>query len=283
MTPAPERSVLITGCSSGIGRCLAFGLHARGYRVFATARRPEGVAELAAAGLESVALDLASSESIQRAVDHVLNRSGNQLYALVNNAAYGQPGAIEDLSRAALRAQFETNVFGTHELTARLLPVFRAANGGRIVQISSLLGLVCLAHRGAYNASKFALEALTDTLRLELRGSGIHVSLIEPGPIETRFRDNALAAFDRHIDRDHSTHREHYDDVIKRLKAQRPVPFARPPEAVLKRVIHALEARRPKVRYYVTVPTYAFALLKRLLSGRALDRVLYAVGGRGKR
>src|SRR5581483_216755 len=149
---------------------------------------------------------------------------------------------------------------------------------GRIVQISSLLGLVCLAHRGAYNASKFALEALTDTLRLELRGSGIHVSLIEPGPIETRFRDNALAAFDRYIDRDHSTHREHYGDVVKRLKAQRRVPFARPPEAVLERVIHALEARRPKVRYYVTVPTYAFALLKRLLSGRALDRVLYVVG-----
>src|ERR1051325_9054443 len=212
-----ERSVLITGCSSGIGRCLAAGLKARGYRVFATARKTDDVAALAADGFESVALDLASSESIHRAVDDVLARTDNRLYGLINNAGYGQPGAVEDLTRDALRAQFETNVFGTHELTARVLPVFRAQNGGRIVQISSLLGYVALAYRGAYSASKFALEALSDTLRLELRGSGIYVSLIEPGPIATRFRDNAREAYRRRVDPEHSAHRREYTAVENRL------------------------------------------------------------------
>lgn len=277
------RSVLVTGCSSGIGRSLAFGLQKRGYRVFATARRTEDVAALATAGLESVALDLASSASIQQAVDQVLERTGNELYALVNNAAYVQPGAIEDLSRAALRAQFETNVFGTHELTARLLPVFRAANGGRIVQISSVLGLVCLAYRGAYNASKYALEALSDTLRLELADTNIRVSLIEPGPIETRLRENSLAAFGDHIDRRRSPHRDRYDAVLRRLQGHGRTRFALPPEAVLTRVVHALESRRPKIRYYVTLPTYVLAALRRLLPARTLDRVLYLIGGSGRR
>ncbi len=278
------RSVLITGCSSGIGRCLALGLQARGYDVIATARRPTDVAALAADGLFALPLDLASSESIAAAVAAVRARTGDRLYALVNNGAYGQPGAVEDLSRAALRAQFETNVFGTHELTARLLPVFRAAGAGRIIQISSLLGLVCLAYRGAYNASKFALEALSDTLRLELRGSGIHVALIEPGPIKTRFRANSLAAFRAHVDPAASAHRERYEALLARLLGQRgPLPFTLPPEAVLERVVHALEARRPKVRYYVTAPTYFFAVLRRLLPARLLDRVLYRVGGDGRR
>ena len=278
------RSVLITGCSSGIGRCLALGLQARGYDVIATARRPTDVEALAADGLFALPLDLASSESIAAAVAAVRARTGDRLYALVNNGAYGQPGAVEDLSRAALRAQFETNVFGTHELTARLLPVFRAAGAGRIIQISSLLGLVCLAYRGAYNASKFALEALSDTLRLELRGSGIHVALIEPGPIKTRFRANSLAAFRAHIDPAASAHRERYETLLARLLGQRgSLPFTLPPEAVLERVVHALEARRPKVRYYVTAPTYFFAVLRRLLPARLLDRVLHRVGGEGRR
>jgi NAD(P)-dependent dehydrogenase (short-subunit alcohol dehydrogenase family) len=280
----PDRAVLITGCSSGIGRCLAEGLKARGYRVFATARKPADVAALAAGGFEAVALDLASSESIHLAVDTVLGRTGNNLYALINNAGYGQPGAMEDLSRAALREQFETNLFGPHELTARLLPVFHAANGGRIVQISSVLGLVCLAYRGAYNASKFALEALSDTLRLELRGTGIHVSLIEPGPIATRFRDNAYEIYRANIDPERSIHRARYGALEKRLRGEgRRIPFTLPPQAVLRQVVRALESRRPRARYRVTVPTHVFAWLRRLLPDRALDRVLATVSGGGHR
>lgn len=279
-----EHAVLITGCSSGIGGCLADGLKARGYRVFAAARKPADVAALAAAGFDSVRLDLADSDSVHAAVDRVLERTDNRLYGLINNAGYGQPGAVEDLSRAALRAQFETNLFGTHELTARLLPVFRAQNGGRIVQISSLLGIVCLPYRGAYNASKFALEALSDTLRLELRGTGIHVSLIEPGPIATRFRGSSLAAYQAHIDPSTSIHRAQYGAVERRLReSDRPVPFVRPPQAVLRQVVRALEARRPRARYRVTVPAHAFGLLRRFLPDWALDRILASVGGNGRR
>lgn len=278
-----ERAVLITGCSSGIGRCLADGLKARGYRVFATARRPDDVAALAAAGFDSLALDLNSSASIHAAVDQILARTGNRLYALVNNAGYSQPGAVEDLTRDVLRAQFETNLFGTHELTARLLPVFRAQNGGRIVQISSVLGLVCLGYRGAYSASKFALEALSDTLRLELRGTGVYVSLIEPGPIATRLRDNAYAAYRSGIDPAQSTHREPYRAVEQRLRAETRRHFLASPEAVLRKVVRALESRRPRARYPVTVPTHVFAFLRRVLPDRAMDLVRAVVGGRGRR
>lgn len=284
MTDTSKRSVLITGCSSGIGRCLADGLKARGYRVFAAARKSADVAALAADGFDGVTLDLTSSESIHRAVDQVLERSGNSLYGLINNAGYGQPGAIEDLTREALRAQFETNVFGPHELTARLLPVFRAQNGGRIVQISSLLGIVCLAYRGAYNASKFALEALSDTLRLELRGSGIYVSLIEPGPVATRFRDNAYAAYQTNLDRARSAHQRQYAAIEGRLSApEPPTPFTAEPSDVLVKVVRALEARRPRARYPVTLPAHAFAFLRRVLPDPALDRVLAAVSRSGAR
>lgn len=278
-----ERSVLITGCSSGIGRCLAEGLRERGYRVFATARQPADVAALGAAGFESLALDLTRSDSIRDAVTTVLARTGNRLHGLINNGAYGQPGAIEDLSRTALRAQFETNVFGTHELTAHLLPVFRAHNHGRIIQISSLLGIVCLAYRGAYNASKYALEALSDTLRLELHGTGVHVSLIEPGPITSRFRVNAYTAFKTYINPTGSAHAARYAAMERRLGGDTPQPFTLPPTAVLKAVIHALEARRPRIRYPVTVPARLFSILRRLLPQRLLDRVLIRTGGDGRR
>jgi len=279
-----RQSVLITGCSSGIGRCLALGLHKRGYRVFASVRNPADVASLDAEGLESLVLDLDSSDSIHRAVDEVLARSGGRLYALINNGAYGQPGAVEDLSRDVLRRQFETNLFGTHELTNSLMPVFRAQNEGRIIQIGSVLGLVCLAYRGAYNATKFALEALSDTLRLELRGTNIFVSLIEPGPIKSRFREHAYRAFKENIDAEHSVHRERYVAMERRLAGKgRPVPFTLPPEAVLKKTIHALEAGRPKARYFVTFPTYLFAFLRRVLPGGMLDGVLAAVGQDSRR
>lgn len=279
-----ERSVLITGCSSGIGRCLADGLKAYGYRVFATARKPSDVKALAAAGFDAVALDLTSPESIHRAVDSVLARSNNALYALINNAGYGQPGAVEDLSREALRAQFEVNLFGPHELTARLLPVFRAQNGGRIIQISSLFGIICLPYRGAYNASKFALEALSDTLRLELRGSGIYVSLIEPGPIDTRFRDGSYAAYQATIDPAKSIHRGQYVALERRLLGQRTAGlFTLPPRAVLRKVRRALAARHPRPRYRITAPAHVFAMLKRALPDRVLDLLLSIASGRGAR
>ena len=274
-----RKSILITGCSSGIGLSVAEGLRDKGYRVFATARKMADVTRLSAAGFESLQLDLADSTSIRAAVDDILGRTGGTLDALFNNGAYGQPGAVEDLSREVLRAQFETNLFGWHELTNRVIPVMRRQGHGRIIQNSSVLGFVALRFRGAYNASKFALEGLTDTLRLELTGSGIHVSLIEPGPIASRFRENAFRAYQHNINPDNSVHRETYKRMEARLTKQGPaVPFTLPPEAVLKKVIHALESRRPRARYYVTFPTYLFGFLKRVLSTRMLDRVLNKVG-----
>jgi NAD(P)-dependent dehydrogenase (short-subunit alcohol dehydrogenase family) len=273
-----DKSVLITGCSSGIGRCVADGLAVRGYRVFATARKPEDVDRLQAAGLESLQLDLSSSSSIAAAVDEVLARTGGKLYALFNNGAYGQPGAVEDLSRALLRELFETNLFGWHELTNYVLPVMRRQGHGRIIHNSSVLGFVALPFRGAYVASKYALEGLTDTLRLELRDTDIHVVLVQPGPITSRFRANAYAAFKRNIDAETSNFRDSYLEMERRLTTEGPVvPFTLPPEAVLKMVIQALESRNPRARYYVTFPTYLFAALKRLLPQGILDRILARV------
>ncbi len=274
-----KRSVLITGCSSGIGECVAFGLHERGYRVFASVRNADDRAALQQAGIECLVLDYADSASIRSAVEQVLEQTGGRLYALFNNGAYGQPGACEDLSREAMRQQFETNVFGWMELTNLLLPVMRAQGYGRIIQNSSILGFVALSMRGAYNASKFAIEGFSDTLRLELAGTDIHVSLIEPGPVESQFRANAYRAFQQHIEVENSVHRERYQKMIQRFETSGNVqPFTLPPGAVLKRVVHALESRQPKIRYPVTVPTYLFAWLKRVLSDRMLDRILRRVG-----
>jgi NAD(P)-dependent dehydrogenase (short-subunit alcohol dehydrogenase family) len=274
-TKTEEKSVLITGCSSGIGLCVAQGLKARGYRVFATARKTADVAMLAQQGFESLPLDLANSSSIETAVETVLERTSGTLDALFSNAAYGQPGAVEDLSREVLREQFETNLFGTHELTCRVLPVMRRQGHGRIIQHSSVLGLITLPFRGAYNSSKYALEGLTDTLRLELHGSGIHISLIEPGPITSRFRANAFIKYRENINKENSPFRDTYEAMERRLTKEGPAaPFTLPPEAVLEKVIHALESKRPKIRYYVTFPTYLFATLKRLLPHSWLDWVL---------
>jgi NAD(P)-dependent dehydrogenase (short-subunit alcohol dehydrogenase family) len=279
----PSPAILITGCSTGIGHHLAHALHRSGHRVFATARREADVQRLTGEGLESLVLDLDSSDSIRAAVATVLERTGGRIDALINNGAFGLPGAVEDLSRDALRAQFETNLFGTQELTNLVLPVMRRQNHGRIIQLSSLLGIVCLAYRGAYSASKYALEALTDTMRLELRGTNIHLSLVEPGPITSRFRDNAYRAYQRWIDKTHSAHRLYYEAVERRLGGTKPLPFTLPPEAVLKRVRHALASRRPKARYPVTAPAYFFAAARHLLPTRALDRLLAAVSGGGRR
>ena len=284
MSASSSRSILITGCSSGIGQYCAHHLAQRGWQVIASARQPDAVARLAAAGLHAVQLDLDAPESISAALAQTLELTGGRLDALFNNGAYGQPGAVEDLSRAALRAQLETNVLGWHDLTCRVIPLMRRQGHGRIVQNSSVLGFVPLPYRGAYVASKYALEGLTDTLRLELYGSGISVSLIEPGPIQSRFRDNAHRAFRAQIVPEHSVHRDAYQRAEARLTKAGPAqPFTLGPEAVYAKLIHALESPRPQARYYVTFPTHLLGTLKRLLPTSGLDWVLRRVsrGGEG--
>jgi len=275
-----SRPVLITGCSSGIGYAAARGLNERGFRVFASARRPADVARLKEEGFETLRLDMDDSRSIRGAVDEMLERSEGRIYGLFNNAAWGQAGAVEDLRREVLRAQFETNLFGLLELTNRLIPVMRAQGEGRIVQNSSLLGLITLPFRGAYCASKFALEGLSDTLRLELKGSGVYVSLIEPGPVESRFRANALQKFRENIDIGDSVFRERYRGNLKRLAREGPAaPFTLPADAVVRKLLQALEAHRPRARYYVTFPTYALSTLKWLLPVWMMDRILLRISG----
>ena len=241
------KSILVTGCSSGIGHAVAHGLKQHGWRVFASARKAEDVARLAGEGLESLILDLDDSASIRAAVAEVLARGGGRLDALFNNGGFGQVGAVEDLTRAALREQFETNLFGWVELTNLVIPAMRARGHGRIVMNSSVLGYAAFPYRGAYNAVKFAVEGLSDTLRMELRGSGIEVSLVEPGPIVSRFRDNCLPHFEKHIAWRASVHRGSYEGQLARLKNPGPVaPFTLGPEAVLAKVIHALETEAGK-------------------------------------
>jgi NAD(P)-dependent dehydrogenase (short-subunit alcohol dehydrogenase family) len=269
-----ERSVLITGCSSGIGLASAREMKARGWRVFATARKPEDIARLKEKeGVESLYLDYAEPHSIEAAAEHVLAATGGKLTALFNNGAYGQPGAVEDLRREVLRAQFEAGFFGWHDLTRRIIPAMRQQGEGRIVFCSSVLGLISAPYRGAYCASKFAVEALADSLRMELAATGIRIVLIEPGPIASRFLEHALEAYRRNIDLEASPHAEIYRARIARLEEGGDQTFKLGPEAVALKLVHALESRNPKRRYYVTLPTYAAALLRRVLPARALDAI----------
>lgn len=275
MTPF---NILITGCSSGIGLCAAILLHQRGYNVVATVRSEKDRQPLSDLGIQAIILDLTDSQSIQQAVSFSLDHFNHQIDVLFNNAAYGQPGAIEDLSRDTLRQQFETNVFGTQELTNLVLAQMRSQGHGRVIYNSSVLGIISMAYRGAYNASKYAIEGLADTLRQEVHGSNIHISLIEPGPILSQFRANAFEKYRQHINKAASIHRNTYEAMEQRLTTQGPAaPFTLPPEAVVKKLIHAIESKRPKIRYYVTFPTYLFAILKRLLPHRWLDWVLIKV------
>ena len=270
-----SRSVLITGCSSGIGLAAATVLASRGWRVVASARKPEDVVKLRAAGHSVVQLDVAETGSIAAALDATLTLTGGRLDALVNNAGIAIPGAVEDLRREHLERQFATNLFSILELTNRVLPLMRRQGHGRVVMISSILGRVAVPWRGAYNASKFALEGLTDTLRLELRGSGIHVSLVNPGPVRSRFRDSSLANFDAWLDTSASVHRETY----ARLRAETGTrkddqPFTVGPEVVARKITHALESRRPQARYYVALPAYMLATARCLLPASWLDTLL---------
>lgn len=250
---------------------------ARGWRVFATARRPDDVARLAGEGLEALALDLTDAGSIEACVAEVLGRTGGRLDALFNNGAHALPGALEDVPTDGLRAIFETNFFGWHHLTRLVLPVMRAQGRGRIVQNSSILGLVAVRMRGPYVATKFALEGYSDTLRLELAGTGIHVSLIEPGPIRTRIRINARAHFERWIDADSPAWGAFYASTLK-PRLYDPDPGRdwgeRGCEATTARLIHAVESPRPRARYPVTPPTYIMGFLARVLPTRLLDRLL---------
>ncbi len=273
-----SKTILITGCSSGIGYVTAIELKKRGHNVIASARKPEDVSRLQQEGFTAIQLDLADTDSIQQAVALVVELTNGKIDALFNNGAFGQPGAVEDLSRDVLRFQFETNLFGTHELTNLMLPVMRKQGHGRIIYNSSVLGFVAMTYRGAYNASKFALEGLADTLRLELQQTNIHISLIEPGPILSDFRKNAFALYKKNIDPTHSYHKETYKVMEARLQKEgAAAPFTLPAQAVAEKVIHALEAKRPKIRYYVTFPTYLFAFLKRILPMSWLDFLLKKV------
>jgi NAD(P)-dependent dehydrogenase (short-subunit alcohol dehydrogenase family) len=268
------RGVLITGCSSGIGLCAAQTLKARGWRVFATARKPVDIARLKnEVGVEGLYLDYAEPQSIAAAAEHVLAATDGKLTALFNNGGYGQPGALEDIRPEVLRSQFEVNVFGWHDLTRRVIPAMRSRGKGRIVFCSSVLGLIAAPYRGAYSASKFAIEALADTLRMELRGSGIRVALIEPGPIASRFVERAIEAYRRNVDLEGSVHRDIYRVRIARMEAGGQKTYKLGPEAVASKLVHALESPRPKFRYYVTLPTYAVALFRRILPIGALDAV----------
>lgn len=270
-----RRTIIITGCSSGIGAYCAEALHQRGWRVFATARKDEDLDALAAKGLEAHYLDYAEPHSIAALVETVMTKTGGRLDALFNNGAYAQPGAVEDLPMDALRAQFEANFFGWHDLTRRIIPVMRAQGHGRIVHCSSILGLVPMKWRGAYVASKFALEGLTLAARMELEGSGISVSMIEPGPIASRFTYNAASHARRNIDMEASVHRALYARQMAKLESGGTKSKNKlGPDAVYKVLMHALEAPRPRPHYLVTRPARLGVLARRLLPSRWLYRVL---------
>lgn len=271
-----KRTILITGCSSGIGHDAAHGLRARGWRVFAACRKAVDCDRLRAEGFESPRIDYEDEASISEALGQVLEATGGRLDALFNNGAYACPALVEDLPRGALREIFESNVFGWHDLTRQVIPAMRAQGHGRIVQCSSVLGLVAIGWRGAYVSTKFALEGLSDTLRIEMRGSGIHVSLIEPGPVTTKIRENARAPFERWIDWENAVrHVEYRDKLRPRLYGDYSKDrFELPPAAVTRKLIHALEAPRPRARYYVTTPTYLMGNLRRILPTRLLDWVI---------
>lgn len=268
-----QRSVLITGCSSGIGYDAAHGLAKQGWRVFATCRAEADCARLVGEGLEALVLDMTDPASMDAALADILDRTGGTLDALVNNAAFGLPGAIEDLPTQGIREVFETNLFGLHELTTKVIPIMRAQGHGRIVNIGSVLGYVVFKWRAAYTASKYALEGYTDTLRIEMADTSIKIILIDPGPITSQIRQNSVAHFERWVNWEASPRAALYrDSLLKRLYEDRgPDPFELPASAVTTKLSRALEAKRPAAKYYVTTPAYTMNIARRLLPTRALD------------
>lgn len=273
-----KKTILITGCSTGIGLEASKTLLKRGHQVIATCRDDKAEKMLLSQGLSVVQMDMNNSDSIQKGFKRTLELSGGKLDVLINNAGFGQAGALEDLSRADLRQQFETNVFGLMELTALCIPVMRKNQFGRIINVSSVLGFISMPFRGAYNASKYAVEGLSDTLRLELHESGIKVITVEPGPIESQFRHTSVQKAEQAIGKKDSHYQKQYDFMMAEFSAQKSSStFTKPPEAVVKAFIHAIEARKPKAKYRVTFPTHLFAFLKRLLPTKVLDALLKRV------
>ncbi|NSY39749.1 SDR family NAD(P)-dependent oxidoreductase [Leisingera sp. ANG59] len=275
-----KKSILITGCSSGIGLDSARGMRERGWRVFASCRQQRDCDRMRAEGFESPRIDYTDPESITAGLAEVLEATGGTLDALFNNGAHGLPGAVEDLPTEGLRSIFEANFFGWHELTRQVIPVMRRQGHGRIVQNSSILGFVTFPWRGAYVATKYALEGLTDTLRVELQGTGIHMVLIEPGPVTSKIREKSIPHFERFIDWKASPLRELYESrLLKRLyESSGPDRFELPASAVTAKLAHACESRRPHPRYYVTTPTHIAGFLRRILPTRAIDRILVRLG-----
>lgn len=270
-------NILITGCSTGIGYFCAHELQKLGLNVYATCRYQKDVKKLQAEGLKAYKLDLRDSKSIAEALAWVVMNTDGKIDVLFNNGAYGQPGAVEDLRRSVLKEQFDTNVFGTQELTNLIIPFMRKNKFGRIIYNSSILGFVSMKYRGAYNASKYAIEGLCDTMRLELQGSGIDIVLIEPGPIRSAFRQNALKKFQENINIEESAHNKVYKDTLKRLKGEGDTPFTLGEDAVYEALIKAIKAPNPKARYGVTFPTKFFAVLKRILPDKLLDKLLVKI------
>lgn len=267
-----KKIILITGCSSGIGFDSALALKQRGNRVIASCRKSEDLQKLHALGLEAIKLDMNDSSSIQNAFAQLLILTENRLDVLINNAGYGQAGALEDISREVIRQQFETNVFGLLELTNLAISIMRKQGQGRIINISSILGIISMPFRGAYNSSKYAVEGISDTLRLELRSSGIKVITIEPGPIESRFRDNSVDGSLKNIDIKESHFSTQYQSMLTTYKqAKSNSVFTKSTDAVINKLIHAIESKRPKLKYPVTFPAHLFIFLKRVLSTRLLD------------
>ena len=269
-----KKTILITGCSSGIGYDVAHTLSKKGWRVFATCRSEIDCDRLRNEGLESFILDYSSEESIQAAVDETLKRTKGTLDAVYNNGAYAIPGLVQDIPRNAYRAIFEVNLFGYFDLINKILPIMHDQGHGRIINCSSILGFTAIKARGAYNATKFAMEGLTDTLRLELRNSPIKIILIEPGPITANIRINSQKHFEHWVNWMTSKNIIFYEKkLIPRLYSKKnSLDFGElPPAAVTKKIIHALESKNPCPRYYVTLPTYMFGMFNRLFSTRILD------------
>jgi short-subunit dehydrogenase len=277
-------NIFITGCSTGMGLDALQTLHKLGYSVIGSCRKQTDVEHLQQQGFNCIQLDLASSNSIATAVTELTKITNNKIDVLFNNGAFGIPGAVEDLSREAMRFQFETNVFGTQELTNQIVPIMRAKGGGKIVYNSSILGFAAMPYRGAYNASKFALEGFADTLRLEVKQDNIHISLIQPGPIISSFRANAFIQFKRWIADKPTVHSTIYQAIIARLDSpESKAPFVLKAEAITNALLHIIEHKNPKIRYPITTPTKVFGWLKRLLPTKALDYLLIKAGGDGKR
>jgi NAD(P)-dependent dehydrogenase (short-subunit alcohol dehydrogenase family) len=268
------RSILITGCSSGIGQCAARGMQERGWQVFATARKPADIEALRATGVIALYLDYAEPVSIAAAADAVFAATGGTLDALFNNGAYGQPGALEDVPTDVLRAQFEANFFGWHDLTRRVIPAMRRQGHGRIVMCSSVLGIISMGFRGPYASTKFALEAYSDALRIELASANIHVSVIEPGPIRTRFTANAITYARKNIDLQNSVHATYYRRRLRSMEKGGNTVGELGPDAVLAALIKACESRNPRPQYFVTLPTYGMSLLRRIAPKRQLHAFL---------